>query len=196
MHHVQLQARPPRPPLFFVCVCVCGAVFVLCIILASTFACSHERWFVCVYMVVVCRSICEECFKWCMQRRAFGKALIGQPVVRQKLARMLGALEGVQCWLEQVTHQMNQMDYGEQSMRLAGTTSLLKYQSTRVAQLVGDDAVQLLGGRGITQTGMGRMVERFQRSYKFGSILGGSEEIMADLAIKMAAKSFPANARM
>jgi alkylation response protein AidB-like acyl-CoA dehydrogenase len=30
-------------------------------------------------------------------------------------------------------------------MRLAGTTSLLKYQTTRAAQLVADNAVQLFG---------------------------------------------------
>ena len=64
------------------------------------------------------------------------------------------------------------------SSKLASDVSLLKYQCTRVAHLVADESVQIFGGRGITSTGMGKMIERFHRTYKFGSILGGSEEIM------------------
>ena len=45
-------------------------------------------------------------------------------------------------------------------------------------------------------TGMGSIVEKFQRTNKFGAILGGSEEIMADLGIKMAMARFPDNARL
>jgi hypothetical protein len=39
--------------------------------------------------------------------------------------------------------------------------------------------------------GMGRYIEAFQRTYKFAAILGGSEEIMADLGIRMAMKQMP-----
>lgn len=61
---------------------------------------------------------------------------------------------------------------------------MLKYQSTRVACLVSDNACQIFGGRAITRSGMGMYVEKFQKSFKFGSIYGGSEEIMADLGVK------------
>jgi hypothetical protein len=37
--------------------------------------------------------------------------------------------------------------------------------------------------------GMGQYVEKFQRSYKMQAILGGSEEILADFAIRQALKS-------
>jgi hypothetical protein len=50
--------------------------------------------------------------------------------------------------------------------------------------MVADEAAQIFGGRALTQTGMGRYCERFWRTVKFGAILGGSEEIMADLGIK------------
>ena len=53
-----------------------------------------------------------------------------------------------------------------QAARLAGTTSLLKYQATRAAALVADGAVQIFGGRGITKTGMGKNAERFNVAYK------------------------------
>lgn len=57
-------------------------------------------------------------------------------------------------------------------------------QSTRFAGEIADDAVQILGGRGLTQTGMGRFVEMFNRSYKFDSILGGAEEVLGDLGVR------------
>jgi hypothetical protein len=38
-------------------------------------------------------------------------------------------------------------------------------------------------------------VEQFQRSAKFAAILGGSEEIMAELGVKQAMRGFP-NARL
>jgi hypothetical protein len=42
---------------------------------------------------------------------------------------------------------------------------------------------------------MGTIVEKFQRTYKFQAILGGSEEILADLGIRQAMRSMP-NARL
>lgn len=140
--------------------------------------------------------VIEECFKWANQRRVFGKRLIEQPVIRQKLAAMVSALESVYNWQENVTYQMTQMSYAEQSKKLAGPIALLKYQATRVSYLVSDNPVQIFGGRGITRTGMGYKVEHFQRALKFGAILGGSEEVLADLGVKQALRDFPKNAKL
>lgn len=157
---------------------------------------NHERWMIIVYIVAASRGILEECFKWVNQREVFGQKLSTQPVIRQKLAAMVADVEAVYSWLESITFQMCKMDYFEQALQLAGPMSLLKYQATRVSQRVNDNAVQIFGGRAITATGMGKMIERFNRSNKFAAILGGSEEIMADLGIRMALKSFPANAKL
>lgn len=43
---------------------------------------------------------------------------------------------------------------------------------------------------------MGSFVEKFQKSFKFASIYGGSEEIMADLGVKQAMRAFPKNAKL
>lgn len=48
-------------------------------------------------------------FRWCNQRKAFGKPLHSQAVVRSKLAAMISRVESVQSWLENLTHQMNNM---------------------------------------------------------------------------------------
>lgn len=109
---------------------------------------------------------------------------------------MIAQVEAVQNWLESVTYQMTQMTYKEQSVKLAGPIALLKYFTTKVGTFVSDESCQIFGGRAITQTGMGQVIERYHRATKFASILGGSEEIMADLGMKQAIKYFPKTARL
>lgn len=50
---------------------------------------NHERWFIVAGIVSATRKILEECFKWANQRKVFGKKLIEQPVIRNKLAHMV-----------------------------------------------------------------------------------------------------------
>lgn len=157
---------------------------------------NHERWAIVAGVVRAARLSTEECLKWSCQRRVFGKALIMQPVIRAKLAEMIARTEAIQNWLENVTYQMNNMTVKEQAKHLAGPIALLKYESTRVLYMVNDNACQIFGGRAITQGGMGATIERFQRSVKYAAILGGSEEIMADLGVRQAMKGYPMNARL
>lgn len=51
--------------------------------------------------------------------------------------------------------------------------------------------MQVFGRRGITKSGMGRVIENFYGTYKFAAVLGGSEEILGDLAVRQAFKNFP-----
>lgn len=152
---------------------------------------NHERWFMCCSSIRMCRVITEECFKWASQRKVFGKQLIAEPVIRQKLARMIMLTESAQAWLEQITEQMCQMDYQQQSKLLAGRIALLKTFGTRCETEIADQAVQIFGGRGITKGAMGDRVESHMRTYKFNSILGGAEEILADLGVRQAMKFMP-----
>lgn len=145
-------------------------------------ACHVVRW---------CRLVVEECLKWSHQRIVFGKPLITQPVIRQQLARMIAQVEANQAWLESITHQMCNMTYAQQSQLLGGPIALLKFQSTRSAGDIADMATNIFGGRGLTQGGMGSVIENFNRGYKFDAILGGTEEILADLGVRQAMKFMP-----
>lgn len=49
--------------------------------------------------------------------------------------------------------------YSQQASKLAGQIAFLKSYSTACGQDTARDAVQVFGGRGITQTGMGRFIE-------------------------------------
>ena len=147
---------------------------------------NHERWYIVAGANRASRLVVEECLKWSVQREVFGARLIDQPVIRAKLARLASQVEGVQAWLEGVTFAMKHTTHEEQAVMLAGPIALLKHFCTRVANDVSDEACQIFGGRAITRTGMGQVVERFQRSAKFAAILGGSEEVMADLGVRQA----------
>ncbi|KAF2500720.1 acyl-CoA dehydrogenase family protein [Lophium mytilinum] len=152
---------------------------------------NHERFMMVCAVVRGSRTVVEECLKWCNQRIVFGKKLIEQPAIRQKLARMISHVEANQAWLEQIAYQMNNMSYAQQAKSLGGPIGLLKSYSTRSAHEIADDAVNIFGGRGLTQTGMGKVIEGFHRGYKFDAILGGTEEILADLGVRQAMKGFP-----
>ncbi|KAH8811698.1 acyl-CoA dehydrogenase/oxidase [Xylogone sp. PMI_703] len=152
---------------------------------------NHERFMMTSSTVRMSRLVTEECLKWSCQRVVFGKKLIDQPVIRQKLGKMISHVESNQAWLEHICYQMNHMTYKQQSTHLAGPIGLLKMFVTRSAHEIADEAVQIFGGRALTQTGMGRVIEMFHRTYKFDAILGGSEEILADLGVRQAIKNMP-----
>lgn len=157
---------------------------------------NHERWVMCCSTIRASRAICAQLMMWTHQRKAFGKPIISQPVIRAKLASLISQCEAAQAWLENVTYQMTKMDYFTQAQYLAGQIALLKSWSTRVSKDVADHSVNILGGRGLTQSGMGAFVEMFHRTYKFDAVLGGSEEILADLGIRQALRNFPVNEKL
>jgi len=167
-----------------------GGIFVI----LSNF--NHERWVMICASARAQRVITEECLKWVSQRKAFGKPLSSQAVIRAKLAGMIARVEALQAWLENVTYQMCNMSYKEQATKLAGQIAFLKMYSTRCAQDTARDAVQIFGGRGITQTGMGRFIEHYHRTITFDSILGGAEDVLGDLGVRQAIRAMPKNARL
>ncbi|KAM0809363.1 putative Cytochrome b5 heme-binding domain-containing protein [Seiridium cardinale] len=156
---------------------------------------NHERWTMTCGTVRNMRTVVEECLKWAHQRIVFGKRLIDQPVIRLKLAKMIALVESHQSWLETITYQMCNMPYKQQSRYLGGPIGLLKMSTTRAAHEIADESVQIFGGRGLTQSGMGRVIEMFHRTYKFDAILGGAEEVLGDLGVRQAMKEMP-NAKL
>mmetsp|Transcript_45619 Transcript_45619/g.85439 ORF Transcript_45619/g.85439 Transcript_45619/m.85439 type:complete len:532 (+) Transcript_45619:65-1660(+) len=152
---------------------------------------NHERWFLTNNLLGMARAAVADAFMWASQRKAFGKPLMDQAVIRHKLANSAAALESVCSYMDAVTYDMIHTEGGPLNDRLGGPIAMLKYQATRTCWMIADDTVQILGGRGITRTGMGNRVEGFKNYAKYCAVYGGSEEIMANLAIKQALKKFP-----
>jgi len=167
-----------------------GGIFII----LSNF--NHERWIMCCSSARSHRSAVEECLLWTSQRKAFGKPLNAQPVIRSKLAAMISRVESIQSWLESVTYQMCHMSYREQASKLAGQIAFLKSYSTACAQVTAKDVVQIFGGRGITKTGMGRFAEQYHRVIPFDALLGGAEDVLSDLGVRQALRGMPKNARL
>jgi alkylation response protein AidB-like acyl-CoA dehydrogenase len=68
---------------------------------------NKERWGMVAAGNRMSRLMVAECFKWAVQREVFGKKLIEQPVIRQKLAAMAAEVEAVHSMLEDLTYQVS-----------------------------------------------------------------------------------------
>jgi len=157
---------------------------------------NHERWVMCVIIVAFSRLLLEECMRWATLRVTFKKPLLAQPVIRARLASMAAEIASCHAWVEQLTYQMCQMDPREAPKLLGGPIALCKAKCSRMMCSVVDGAAQVFGGRALTKTGMGSVVERVSNYSKFGAILGGSEEILDDFAMRQAAREMSAYARL
>ncbi|KAI0733398.1 acyl-CoA dehydrogenase NM domain-like protein [Fomitopsis betulina] len=157
---------------------------------------NHERWMIICTSLSAQRLVVEECLKWVNQRIVFGRPLSSQAVVRSKLASMIARVESSQAWLENITHQMNNMTYAEQSDKLAGQIGLLKQYVTRTGRETAEDATQIFGGRSITAGGMGKLIENFHRTSPYDAILGGQEDVLGDMGVRQAIKKMPKGARL
>lgn len=91
---------------------------------------------------------------------------------------------------------MSLQTYRQQANKLAGQIAFLKSYSTSCGQDTARDAVQIFGGRGITQSGMGQFVEHYHRTIAFDALLGGAEDVLADLGVRQALRAMPEDVRL
>jgi len=151
---------------------------------------NHERWGICVQSARFARVCIEESIKYAAKRETFGKRLVEHPVIRLKIAQMIGRVEAVQNWIENVTYQMTKMSKKDQAEKLAGPIALLKAQCTQTFEYCAREAAQIFGGLAYTRGGQGEKVERLYREVRAYAIPGGSEEIMLDLGARQALKQW------
>jgi len=157
---------------------------------------NHERWMIACGCLGSCRMSIKLTFQWLMQRKAFGKPLIKQPALRQYLGEMIYKTEAMQGYLDNVTYQLCKMSFSDQNKYLGGPICLLKTYCAKTTQWVQDMAVQIFGGRGLTNHGMGAQIARSRGVSQFYGILGGSNEVLVDFAIRQAMAKVPKNARL
>lgn len=73
----------------------------------------------------------EESIKYSMERKTFGKRLIDQPVIREKIGHMAQQIEATQSLIELMAYQGKMMSHLEALQTLGASVALLKSQSTR-----------------------------------------------------------------
>ncbi len=116
----------------------------------------------------------------------FNLVLSEQPVIQQKIAHMSRETESAWAWSESIVYQLDNMSTQEAALFLAGTTGQFKSHAGIVLEHVVREAVQIMGGIGLTRGGRGARVEQIWRDVKAIVVPGGSEEILFDLAVKRA----------
>ncbi|KAI4240580.1 MAG: hypothetical protein L6R40_005068 [Gallowayella cf. fulva] len=151
---------------------------------------NHERLTIAICVTRQARVALAAAFEYCMQREAFGKTLIEQPVVRHRLAKAGALLESQWAWVEQFVYQMTKLGKVEADVELGGLTALAKAQAGIVLDECARCAVLLFGGNGFTTTGRGEIAERIYRDVPGARIPGGSEDVMLDLAVRQLVKNY------
>ncbi|KRX00823.1 Cytochrome b5-like heme/steroid binding domain [Pseudocohnilembus persalinus] len=151
---------------------------------------NHERFQVTIECLGASRLMVEECMRYAHNRNAFGKKLIDQPVIKQKLAYMIKETESLQAWLEQIAYNLQRATEKHNKI-LAGAIGICKAHSTIVLENILKEAVQIFGGNGYQRGSVGSKVERYYRDMKSLTLGGGAPEIMFDMAIRMSGGLMP-----
>lgn len=151
---------------------------------------NHERLTIAIGITRVSRVALSEAVAYVMKREAFGKPLVEQPVVRNRLARAGAELESLSAWVEQFVYQLATMPKETADRELGGLISLAKAKAGLVLDECSRCAVLLFGGNGFTRTGQGELVEKIYREIPSARIPGGSEDVMFDLAVRLLIKNY------
>jgi alkylation response protein AidB-like acyl-CoA dehydrogenase len=144
---------------------------------------NHERYLIAVQANRGSRELLAQCMAYASKRRTFGKTLLEHQVIRQKMADMAMRIEAVHALIETITYQVER---GLTNDKLGGTMALLKVMSTRTLEVCVREASQVFGGASYVRSGVGVRVERAGRELRGCIIPGGSDEILADLAVRQA----------
>ena len=138
---------------------------------------NHERLMISIGTTRIARVAVSSAFEYCLKREAFGKTLIEQPVVRQRLARAGAEVEAMNAWVESIVYQMTKLTKQEADIKLGGLTAAVKAKAGVVLRDCAECAVLLFGGNGYTRSGQGEIAESkfalFPSSYTDETFLNG-----------------------
>ena len=132
---------------------------------------NHERLTISIGVTRQARVALAAAFQYVLQREAFGKTLIEQPVVRHRLAKAGALLESQSALVDSFVYQMTKLEKKEADTQLGGLTALAKAQAGIVFDECARCAVLLFGGNGLTTTGKGELAERKSLSLQYTVIL-------------------------
>lgn len=144
---------------------------------------NHERFVFAAMANRFSRVCLEDAIKYAKTRQTFGSRLIDHSVIRWKIAEMARQIESTHALLEQIAYQIKcKVD----DKHLGGPIALLKVHATKVMEYCTREASQILGGASCIRGGQGERIERLYREVRQHAIAGGSEEVLADLAVRQA----------
>ncbi|KAL5117381.1 hypothetical protein ACEQ8H_004697 [Pleosporales sp. CAS-2024a] len=146
---------------------------------------NKERFIMSIGCNRKARTCLSESFDYASKRHTFGKPLVANQVIAHKLATVGRYVESHWAWLEQLAYHIQQSRAGWQDPDIAGQIALAKVHGGRILEMANREAQQILGGAGYQKGGgPGAIVEQISRDLRMMVVGGGSEEIIADLAVR------------
>lgn len=137
-------------------------------------------------MARVCAS---DAYDHAITRSTFGRKLIENQSIRSKISLMGRELDSAYAFMEQLVYLMEQERVTGRDMMLGGSIASLKVLAGNVLEKVNREAQQVMGGLGYSRGGRGGRIEQISRDVRVMVVGGGSEEILADLAVKQEVKA-------
>jgi len=145
---------------------------------------NRERYIMAVGCNRKARTCLNTALAYAHQRETFGKALITNQIISHKFATIAREIESHWAWLESIAYAVQQSPKGWQDADVAGRIALAKVSGGRIEEMACREAQQVLGGAGYQKGGPGAVVEQISRDLRMMVVGGGSEEIIADLAVR------------
>ncbi|KAF2767937.1 acyl-CoA dehydrogenase NM domain-like protein [Teratosphaeria nubilosa] len=145
---------------------------------------NRERYIMAVGCNRKARTCLTIAFEYAHKRETFGKPLIANQIISSKFATLARYIESHWAWLETIAYAIQQSPKGWQDPDIAGRIALAKVQGGRIQEMANREAQQVLGGAGYQRGGPGAPVEQMSRDLRMMVVGGGSEEIIADLAVR------------
>lgn len=135
------------------------------------------------------RVCAEDAFKHATTRETFGKKLIENQVIRQKLSSFGRSLDSAYAWMEQLVFLIEHGKRTGQDPAISGPIANLKVLAGQTLEHVNREAQQIMGGLGYSKNGRGARIEQISRDTRVMVVGGGSEEILIDLAVNQELKA-------
>ena len=93
------------------------------------------------------------------------------------------SIDSAFAWMEQLVSMIEYGKHSETDAHIGGLIANLKVLAGRTLEHVNREAQQVLGGLGYSKSGRGARIEQISRDVRVMVVGGGSEEILADLAM-------------
>jgi alkylation response protein AidB-like acyl-CoA dehydrogenase len=129
------------------------------------------------------RVCAEDAFRHATTRETFGKKLIENQVIRQKISLFGRNIDSAFAWMEQLVYLAEIGKRTGQDMAVSGPIANLKVLAGRTLEVVNREAQQIMGGLGYSKSGRGARIEQISRDLRVMVVGGGSEEILIELAV-------------
>lgn len=142
-----------------------------------------ERCLIVAQCLGCAQAAMDDAAAYVSERQTFGKPIIKNQLIQEKLTEMKTALQNTRNMLY---HTLWKMDQGE-SIRI--DSALLKRYGAQQCHMVADEALQIFGGLGYTED---LRVGRICADLRGHRIAGGTDEIMVYIAGRQIAKQYAA----